>query len=414
MRRVHFNLYTKKCKFKYEYVISLSVVILIGSFSLSQSGISNSLIFSRIFNGTYRFLPYILLCIYIIMRRQLKNSKTLISFLSGILMLIFLIVLSALFMLINGKDNPNLVSGIQSMLYPMLIGYLAFAQMDHECIDKTMILILIISFGAYIYSIGGVTAMNWATMQTISFESSYSPYESNGFTGIATPLAAYFIYYRKHKFAMIISVLFALMTFKRGEILITLILLFLSLCCTWKDNQINWKIIIFTVLGVEVATILYSIIMNPAYISLLENFLQSRLNTSAYWFTMGRNSLYDDLLNSGFISSGLDSTWLYSQNIEMDLVKLLLEVGPLGVGVVILYFGQYAKSNWYAYVYMIGVFVNLLTSHSLHTVAGWVLRYILILSLMKYKSDCPIIQKRNFCKKKDNAYIWTAKKTDEQ
>lgn len=140
--------------------------------------------------------------------------------------------------------------------------------------------------------------------------------------------------------------------------------------------------------------------MNPLHIAKFSDFLMKNFKLSAFQFTMGRDSLYNMLINSGFNSSGIDSTWIYSKDIEMDLVKLLLEVGIIGILVVIIYFWKFAKANWYSYVYVCSVFFNLVTSHSFHTVTGWILRYMLLLSLFKYTSNTQAITlKKNIFRK---------------
>lgn len=389
-----------KWKISWGYICASLMIILLGSFSLSQAKIGSSDLFSWIYNQLYKILPYLFGGIYILKNKKITRTKIFDLFCMGLCMIGILCLISIFEMLSSGRENPNLISGLNIFLIPMIISFLAFALMDKKQIYHMMTGILVISFIAYLLSLGGASSITLKALQTISFSSSYSPFESHVFAGLSAALSAYFIYYRENKVITIVSILFVILTFKRASVVFALGFIIVSLFCVWKDSKTNKRIVNISVIIFTVLTMVYAFFMNPEHITKLNTFFVKYFNLNTFELTMGRNTLYSRLINSGFISAGIDSSWCYSADIEMDLVKVYIEVGFFGLLIVVAYFWQFAKANWYAYIYVLSTFFNLLTSHSFHTTTGWIVRYILLLSLLSYSSEMSTLTLKSLLKKR--------------
>ena len=195
-------------------------------------------------------------------------------------------------------------------------------------------------------------------------------------------LAAYFSYFNKDKKWTILSFLFSIFTFKRIIIIFAVILLFLPIFkndLRVKSGNVIAFIMtaIFSLLG-----IVYSYVLMPQNIIVLDSFALKYFGLSITKLVMARDLLLRNLMYSGFVRSGIDSTFLFSKDIEMDLVRIFLELGAFGVIAIVFYFWMLAKDNIYSFIFMLSIMINLLLSHSIHSPYGWILKYIVILSIL--------------------------------
>ena len=337
-------------------------------------------------NTYYIFVALMTGLILLIMKKneKLNFKKELISFVS---MMSILILMSLIKILYYHKYNTAMINGIGVMLFPMLFAFLFINIMDFKQIYNSMVTILIISIIGYIIEIG-IQAFSAKSLSMISIRDSYSPFESHMYSGISAGLAAFFCYFRKKKLPTIVSVIFSILTFKRIPIIFTIILLVYSLFSNKANKTISKKIIIFTAVGFSICGFLYTQMLMPNNIRALNSIINKYLNIDLYTLVMGRNVLFSRLFTNGFHSLGLDSTFLFSKDIEMDLVRLYLEVGIVGLLSVSLYFWSLTKNKRYNYIFMFSIFVNLLLSHSLHSPVGWVLKYIVIFTVSLYDNKC--------------------------
>lgn len=111
--------------------------------------------------------------------------------------------------------------------------------------------------------------------------------------------------------------------------------------------------------------------------------IQANLGINLDKFTMGRTYRFQLIYDSNFVSTGLGSTyaWMeprYGIFMEMDLLRLMFEVTFVGVAVMIWGYLDTARRSWYCMLVMLYQFLNLLTSHSLMSVAAWTMNFLTI------------------------------------
>ena len=375
-------------KIKKQTIACWIIIIQFLVYSLMYTPLQSNRIL-QILNGNFMQLTIVLFAVLIV--TGMKNGKITIIFgkelMRGFLMLFILLVISLIYIVINHQNNENLVSGLETMLFPLLVVIGLMNISDFHQINNMMKIILWISIIGYIIEIGTKT-FTISELLTISIGESYSPFESHVFSGIAAGLAGYFCYFRKEKKYMIISVIFSLITFKRIPLLFTVILFVYSLFSIKKDEPIKKKTLFITIIVFCVAGVLYTQSMIPANISALNDIVEKYFSVDISQFTMGRNTLFDALLERGFVRIGLDSTFLFSKDIEMDLVRLYMEVGIIGLVSVVTFFWSLVERKRYVYLFMMSIFVNLLFSHSIHSTMGWIIKYIVIFSVSMYDSKC--------------------------
>ena len=63
---------------------------------------------------------------------------------------------------------------------------------------------------------------------------------------------------------------------------------------------------------------------------------------------------------------------------EMDIVRLILEVTPLGAFLLINNMLDIAKKNRYCFIVMVYIIFNLITSHCLANMFSWLMLYLII------------------------------------
>ena len=133
------------------------------------------------------------------------------------------------------------------------------------------------------------------------------------------------------------------------------------------------------------ATIVYFYIMIPANVQ----WIKTELGIDLYKITMSRTYRFWCIYANDFSSNGFGSTYTFMMNrfgvaLEMDLIKILFEMGIVGLIAIINQFFNIVRKNWYCFVIMIYIFMNLLFSHSMADMFGWLLLYIII-GCIEYK-----------------------------
>ncbi len=311
--------------------------------------------------------------------REIKLERV---FFGGCILFLFIFLLSKFFEFQSGIINTKIIDGIFTMAFPLIIVLGVLNSLDSNEIYFCMVAILLVTFGAYFLEMYLSGNMNVSAIKSISIKDSYSPFESHYFSGLSVGLAAYFSYFNKDKKWTILSFIFCFFTFKRIIILFAIILLFLPIVKTdlrvKSGNTIAFIMTaIFSLLGIG-----YTYMLMPQNISVLDSLTIHYFGLSITKLVMARDHLLGNLIYSGFVRAGIDSTFLFSKDIEMDLVRLFLELGVAGVFAIVLYFWMLAKDNYFSYMFMLSIMMNLLFSHSIHSTLGWILKYIVILGIL--------------------------------
>lgn len=287
--------------------------------------------------------------------------------------IIGLIFISLFMFLINNKIYSSFFEMIFKLLIPIVYVYLFLNIMDFKKIYICMCFALVFSFIGYIIEIG-IENFTIDNLLSINFFDSYSPFESDFSSGTSIAMCAFFMYYRKNKPFVILSLLFALLTFKRSAVLFAILLLFLP-----KIIDVNKSI---SKKWIRLAQILF-IIITPIYLWLLlpeqSQIFFNIFGETQKIFTMGRSDFLNELLSRSFHSSGYGSIInILGRSLEMDLVSIYLETTITGLIIFVVGYWNCSGEKIYTVIYMLFQFINLLTSHSLANSFNWILIFIAI------------------------------------
>lgn len=287
--------------------------------------------------------------------------------------IIGLIFISLFMFLINNKIYSSFFEMIFKLLIPIVYVYLFLNIMDFKKIYICMCFALVFSFIGYIIEIG-IENFTIDNLLSINFFDSYSPFESDFSSGTSIAMCAFFMYYRKNKPFVILSLLFALLTFKRSAVLFAILLLFLP-----KIIDVNKSI---SKKWIRLAQILF-IIITPIYLWLLlpeqSQIFFNIFGETQKIFTMGRSDFLNELLSRSFHSSGYGSIInILGRSLEMDLVSIYLETTIIGLIIFVVGYWNCSGEKIYTVIYMLFQFINLLTSHSLANSFNWILIFIAI------------------------------------
>lgn len=271
---------------------------------------------------------------------------------------------------------------LQELLFlfiPILFAYCILNTLNKRQIDKCMLFTLIISIAGYFMEINMSFSEFILALTNMSFSNSYSMLESSTFAGVSISIAMYFLYFRENKVGFVLSIIFVILTFKRLALLFVIFLIFIPKIFE-VNKKVNRTILIYIKLIILFLIIGYFFIMIPNNVIRINDMF----NIDLYKLTMSRTyrfKLIYDAVN--FSNSGLGSTYkymmdLYNVSLEMDMIKLLIEVNLIGVMIFINNMCNIAKKNWYCMILMLFQFINLITSHSLASVFSWIIFYTTI------------------------------------
>lgn len=286
---------------------------------------------------------------------------------------ITLIVISCIEILINDKLNNITFEEIFKLILPIIYVFLIINTLEFEEIYSAMRITLIMSIIAYIIEIGS-SNFSISNIISMNFENSYSPFESHFASGTSIAMCTFFLYYRKDKLFTILSFAFAIFTFKRLSVLFAILLMFLPMFIN-VDKEVGKKLRIFFKICFIALPLLYYIFLLPSS----SEFFYKVIGESQSKFTMGRSNMLSYINGSNFKSFGLGSSTIFiGRSLEMDLIKIYIETGIIGLVVLVSCYWECAGKTRYTYIYMLFQFINLVTSHSLENSFNWILVFMTI------------------------------------
>lgn len=257
------------------------------------------------------------------------------------------------------------------MLLPAVVTVLAMNIGDSDDIYKCFGWILCICFVIYCVYEVGIEMFTSEQFAQISFEESFSPFESHFTSGTAMALCAYFSYYRKNKLLTILSLVFSLMVFKR-LLIIGSIALFVLPWIIPVGKRVPKKIAIVCATAFCVLTVVYYWCLIPENQKALEAALGIQ---SVKEFTSSRSMFFESVYSDVFfVNFGWGSCkaalgrWL-----EMDLIQILIELSVVGLVVFAVSYWTIAGDTIYGIIYMGFNFLNMLSSHSVENGFIWIL-----------------------------------------
>lgn len=330
--------------------------------------------------GLISMLKYLICCFGIafsVLCVKLKTHMFQYELKNVLCVIVSFAVITVIKTIIYGGFTSRSLYEIFFLALPVLYAYCLINTVPFKVMEKVMFFTLIFSFAGYLLSLNMSISAIVSALGTLNFSESFSLLESNSFSGISIALALYYLYFRKNKVGMVLSVLFVIMTFKRLAVLTVIILFFLPKLLN-EDKPVNKKLLNVTKVMIAILGFVYFAAMIPSNIEFVEQLFRVSLNE----FTMGRTYRFLYAYNGiGFQNAGLGSIYTYLINrydigIEMDIAKLIFEVTPLGVLIFINCFFNASKQSVYCFLVMIYMFVNMITSHSLASVFTWLIVYI--------------------------------------
>ena len=238
-------------------------------------------------------------------------------------------------------------------MIPFIYTFLFLNFLSVHDIELFMKFGLIIALVAFFLSTN-FSAITLNNILSISFLNSYSPFENSEVSFLSFALATFFIYY-KNKFPIctILAMLLVVLTFKRVYVL-GILLLFIASMNFFKRIKIKrWVLYISSITWILLVKF-YMFLLNPINYNLgLEKFHFDVVN-----FSMNRAFRVWYLIQHNYLSGGLTSTTKFLQNnlffngttLELDLIKILMEIGIVGVIIFIICYYRIVGRSLYAYL----------------------------------------------------------------
>lgn len=277
------------------------------------------------------------------------------------------------------------------MVAPFIYTFLAVNILSGEDIDKLMVAALIIAWVAYIIN---QFVISGSSQVSISFIDSSSPFENSEVAPIAFALACYFIYFlKRHPVYCFWSILLSLACFKRVYVLFTIVLFLYSVKLS-RSQRLNrfvkWPLLLVVSAFFGVATVFYLYIMEPQNLAWTSEKLHFDVNS----FSMYRSYRVQYLLKHNYISYGLSSStnflntnpgsWYTNNTLELDLVKILIELGKIPLMIFIVAYYSLSYGSMYAFLTTTAFLLNLLMASGLTEYYAW---FVMLITFAMIRHD---------------------------
>lgn len=286
------------------------------------------------------------------------------------------------------------------MVAPFIYVFLAVNILSHEDIDRIMITTLYVAWVAYIINQFIITGGSHLGT-SISIIDSSSPFENSEVAAIAFAIACYYIYFRKrHSACCFWSVLLTMACFKRVYMLFVIILLVCSSNLNSgnlnKEQKVNkfirWPLLLVSSLLFVAATSFYLYTMEPQNLAWTFEKLHFDVNT----FSMYRSYRVQYLIQHNYVSYGLSSStsflatnpgsWFRQSTLELDLIKILIELGKWPLMIFILAYYSLSYKSAYGYLTITAFMLNLLMASGLTEYYAWFVMLV-TLAMIRYNTS---------------------------
>lgn len=279
---------------------------------------------------------------------------------------------------------------IQELLFlflPMLYGYFVVNTWKREDVDNAFKSGIIISFLCYLISLRRGISQIVSAILASSFGNSYSELESFTFCGLALSFCLYFCYYNKSKFFMFMSILFVFMTFKRLFIICSIMLLVLAQF-KLREKSVERRLLRFMIICMFAVAVVYYFVMQPDIVRKFE----STYAVSISELTSTRSDRLRWLLNSEFSSYGFGSSTEFMYNrfngaLEMDAIKIIVELGFMPLYLFVWSYLKFSAANIYTFLFMVIMILNLTVSSGLTGAFAWSIIFISISMITIYPEN---------------------------
>lgn len=366
-----------------------SLIIFVFVLSLVFPHISHMYLTNSIFDDLKYLIVFLnigICCIYFFICKT-KTFKYRKEFLNVIIIVSTFFLISLIFSFIFNK--PITFRTIVELLYlfiPALYTFCIINCLNIDEINNSMKCVLIICFLLWIIEVG-IFNFTLENLCKIDFINSFSPFESFIFADISLVSFCFFLY-TKHienkknilpaKVAYYISFIFVLFTFKRVAVLFSIIIFVLDLIIDLR-KPLHVNVIRITKLIFFISTLVYTWLLLGDNSKILYQLIGFDLDK----FTVGRQWYLSLVELNGYTFGPYGSSTLTLESmlgpgkyLEMDLVKITIELGIVAVFLFINNYWNLISNNIISYIIMFMVFVNLLFSHSFTNPFTWTIRLL--------------------------------------
>ena len=292
------------------------------------------------------------------------------------LLLVVVIVfslISAFEIIVTGVYASVVLDSLIKLALPIFFAYGVLNTLTYKQLQVSMAIVLCFSIVGYICELL-FTGFTFADFSQMDYESSTSAAESSIFAGISITLCAFYCYYRNNKILTWLSVIYAVMTFKRLSIIFAIIFFVIPMFIDSNKRVPSYirQIMKLFFLG---GTGIYYLLLLPQSRRMFEILFHQ----SQDQFTMGRSAFLRELLSANYHSYGYGSSAAaIGRSIEMDYIQIAIELTPLALFIFINAYWNIVGDNLYLTLFMLFKSLNFLTSHSVNSNYSWAIAFIFI------------------------------------
>lgn len=340
---------------------------------------------SQEIGGDNSKIKYLVLCLCILERffkwNKTKNSLFKKEYKKIGIFIIVLTIYSLIRTLGTFYFSFRPIQEIFFLVAPLIYCYFLINTLTKDEIYNNMKWGFIISFIFYIISLGMNFNSIIASLFSASFINSTSNLESSIYCGYSLAFCAFFNYFDKNKILKYLSLLFVFMTFKRLFIVMSIVFYILS-HTKLKNKPVPPKTILFIFFSLIIFSVVYYNCMIPSNVTIIEN----RFNIDISKLTSTRSDRLEALVNSNYKSYGFGSSTEYMYKyfygaLEMDIIKIFVELGFLPAILLIYSYINLSKQKYYSLIFMSFLILNLIFSSALTGTISWILFLLTILSI---------------------------------
>lgn len=338
---------------------------------------------------TYSYIKYLFLLFGIFIesiyffQKKYKNIYCKDEFFGLVIFAAVAFFYSLMHFIISSHFSISVLKELFFLIMPIIYSFLHINNSSIKEFHNCIVISFILSFYIYISSLNMSVSEIINALFNSNFINSNSDLESSIFSGISLGFAVYFIF-KNNKIFKFLSILFVFMTFKRFSIFIVIILYLISFKKRYLIKKVDNKFLIITSITLFLTTIVYYFILNPLNLASLE----SILNVDMSKFTMTRSDRFESLYFSNYISYGFGSSnefmnIIFNGTLEMDLIRIIVELGYLPLLLFIYFYLKLGKNNNYIFIFMLLRLFSMNFTSNLTSVMSWVISLSVMFSIIK-------------------------------
>lgn len=282
------------------------------------------------------------------------------------------LIISLCFQLKNSNYSSLAWKEFFYFSFPVIYAFCLINNNKKDNLDFYFNILFIVFVISFFIKYGSL--INLSNIQNISFNNSYSVFES----AYSTIFVQFFIYYfiRKKKILYIISALLCILSLKRLDIIFLLIFPFLYKL--YKDKGVSKKTTFF----IKTFFVVSPFIMMFIYSNEFNEFVYNTFNLNLNQFTTGRYRLVNYVTGGNLVNNGLGTIEIFLKNltgetnIHCDVIKIFFETTIIGSFLLSNCYFNVVKENKMLTFVLVYLFMILCLSHCLTSVIVWLLFFL--------------------------------------